>query len=100
MMDQGLFESGISWKPGHLYLTTKSLIFSQGSRVFFHGDLKNLVLVEIIKRKCILGKMVKQLKFMFKNRNVYIAIRNINEWNDAIAQVIEVDNETSENNSQ
>ena len=128
MKDQGLYEHGISWKPGHLYLvrerseriyeelpkatpkytklsnmelpreiptekpsvaefTDKRLIFAQGTRIIFQGNLKNLVLCEIVKRKCILGKRVKQLRFVFENRNVYIATRNVEEWVDIIGQV-------------
>lgn len=87
MKDQGLYEHGISWKPGHLYLTNKRIIFAQGTRIIFQGNLKNLVLCEIVKRKCILGKRVNQLRFVFENRNVYIATRDVDEWVDVIGQV-------------
>lgn len=86
--EQGLCEHGISWKPGHLYLTDKRIVFAQGARIFFQGALKNLVLCKVVKRKCILGKMVKQLVFVFENRSVYIATRNVEEWMSTIGQVI------------
>lgn len=87
MKEQGLFEHGISWKPGHLYLTNKRIIFAQGARIFFQAGIKNLVLCEIVKRKCILGKRVKQLRFVFESRNVCIATRSVDDWVSVIGEI-------------
>lgn len=87
MKEQGLYEHGIAWKPGHLYLTNKRIIFAQGTRIIFQGNLKNFVLCEIVKRKCILGKMVKQLRFVFESRRVYIATRSVDDWVSVIGEI-------------
>jgi hypothetical protein len=88
MKEQGLCEHGISWKPGHLYLTDKRVIFAQGARIFFQGALKNLAFCKVVKRKCILGKMVKQLMFVFGNKKIHIATRNTEEWMNIIGQTV------------
>jgi len=80
LRDQGLLERMVSWSPGHLHLTTRRLVFAQGEKVTFERYLENLENIEIIKRKCILSKIVPQLKIVSNGRANYIAIRKADNW--------------------
>ena len=92
LRDQGLLEHVVSWSPGHLHLTTRRLVFAQGENVIFERYLENLEIVDIIKRKCILSKMVKQLRIVSGGRVNYIAIRKVDNWLNEIYQTfIEMD---------
>lgn len=80
LRDQGLLEHVVSWRPGHLHLTTRRLIFAQGEKVTFERYLENLDNVDIVKRKCILSKIVPQLRIVSNGRANYIAIRKTDNW--------------------
>ncbi|MFH1306419.1 MAG: hypothetical protein ABIH83_02040 [Candidatus Micrarchaeota archaeon] len=86
LRDQGLFQQMVSWKPGYLHLTTRRLIFAQGEKVTFQRYLEDLEKVDIVKRKCILSKMVKQLQIVSGGRVNYIAIRKVDNWLSEIYQ--------------
>ncbi|GEM_PF-5067467 len=97
LRDQGLFEQMISWKAGHLHLTTRRLIFAQGEKVAFQRYLEDLENVEIIKRRCILSKIVPQLKIVSNGRVNYIAIRKAENWLREIYDIfIELDTHGNE----
>ena len=92
LRDQGLFEQMVCWKPGYLHLTTRRLIFAQGEKITFQRYLEDLEKVDIVKRKCILSKMVKQLQIVSNGKVNYIAIRKIENWLDEIYDIfIELD---------
>lgn len=80
LRDQGLLQHAVSWRPGHLHLTTRRLIFAQGDKIAFQCYLEDLGKVDIVKRKCILGKMVKQLQIVSNGRVNHIAIRKAENW--------------------
>lgn len=92
LRDQGLLQNMVSWKPGHLHLTTRRLIFVQGERIAFQRNLEDIDNVDLVERSCILSKMVKQLKIVSGGRVNYIAIRKVEHWFDEIYQTfIELD---------
>lgn len=92
LRDQGLLEHVVSWRPGYLHLTTRRLVFAQGEKVTFERYLENLDNVEIVKRKCILSKIVPQLKIVSNGRANYIAIRKTENWLRGIYDIfIELD---------
>lgn len=80
LRDQGLLEHVVSWRPGYLHLTTRRLIFAQGEKVTFQRYLEDLDKVDIVKRKCILSKIVPQLRIVSSGRAHYIAIRKADNW--------------------
>lgn len=80
LRDQGLLEQIVSWKPGYLHLTTRRLVFAQGEKVTFERYLENLDNIEIVKRKCILSKIVPQLRIVSDGKVNYIAIRKADNW--------------------
>mgnify|MGYP001559077008 CR=1 FL=1 len=84
LRDQGLLEQVVSWRPGYLHLTTRRLIFAQGENVTFERYLENLDTVDIVERKCILSKIVPQLRIASNGRVNYIAIRKADNWHAKI----------------
>lgn len=87
LRDQGLFQQIVSWKPGYFYLTTRRIIFAQGEKIVFQRYLEYLEGVDIVKRRCILSKMVKQLRISSNSRVNFIAIRRVENWLNEIYKV-------------
>ena len=76
-----------SWKLGNLHLTTERLLFVQVRKILFQINLKDIQKMEIVKRRWILGKKVKQLYIRWESsrvRNVYIAVKNPQIWEEII----------------
>ncbi|MDO9463985.1 MAG: Hsp20/alpha crystallin family protein [bacterium] len=74
-----------SWRLGNLYLTNKRLLFVQGRKILFEGLLSQIKTINIVKRRWILGKKVKQLSIVSEGRRApYIAIKDPEEWKKAI----------------
>ena len=76
-----------SWRLGNLYLTNKRLLFVQGRKILLEVLLSQIKTINIVKRKWILGKKVKQLNIVSEGRRVpYIAIKDPEEWKKAIEE--------------
>jgi len=76
-----------SWRLGNLYLTNRRLLFVQGRKILFGTPLNDIRDINIVKRKWILGKKVKQLHIVSQSRKIpYIAIKNPEEWKKAIVE--------------
>ena len=76
-----------SWRLGNLYLTNKRLLFVQARKIQFEVLLSQIKTIDIVKRRWILGKKVKQLNIISEGRRVpYIAIRDPDDWKKAIEE--------------
>jgi HSP20 family molecular chaperone IbpA len=76
-----------SWRLGNLYLTNKRLLFVQGRKILFKVLLSQIKTINIVKRRWILGKKVKQLNIVCEARRVpYIAIKDPEDWKKAIEE--------------
>jgi len=76
-----------SWRLGNLYLTNKRLLFVQARKILFEVLLSQIKTINIVKRRWILGKKVKQLNIVSKGRRVpYIAIKDPEDWKKAIEE--------------
>jgi|GEM_PF-408529 len=76
-----------SWRLGNLYLTNERLLFVQGRKILFGVLLNQIKTINIVKRKWILGKKVKQLNIVSQDRRVpYIAIKEPENWKRAIEE--------------
>ncbi len=76
-----------SWRLGNLYLTNKRLLFVQVRKILFGVLLSQIKTINIVKRRWILGKKVKQLSIVSKGRRTpYIAIKDPEEWKKAIEE--------------
>ncbi len=76
-----------SWRLGNLYLTNKRLLFVQVRKILFEVLLSQIKTINIVKRRWILGKKVKQLSIVCEGRRVpYIAIKDPEEWKKAIEE--------------
>jgi len=79
-----------SWRLGNLYLTNKRLLFVQARKILFEVLLSQIKTINIVKRRWILGKKVKQLNIVREGRRVpYIAIKDPEEWKKAIEERIQ-----------
>jgi len=79
-----------SWRLGNLYLTNKRLLFVQVRKILFEVLLGQIKTINIVKRRWILGKKVKQLNIVSAGRRVpYIAIKDPEEWKKAIEERIQ-----------
>jgi len=76
-----------SWRLGNLYLTNKRLLFVQARKILFEVCLSQIKAINIVKRRWILGKKVKQLNIVSEGRRVpYIAIKEPEEWKKTIEE--------------
>ena len=76
-----------SWRLGNLYLTNERLLFVQGRKILFGVLLNQIKTINIVKRKWILGKKVKQLNIVSQDKKVpYIAVKNPEEWKKVIEE--------------
>jgi len=76
-----------SWRLGNLYLTNKRLLFVQGRKILFNVLLSQIKTINIVKRRWILGKKIKQLNIVSEGRRVpYIAIKDPEDWKKAIEE--------------
>jgi len=96
-----------SWRLGNLYLTNKRLLFVQARKILFEVLLSQIKTINIVKRRWILGKKVKQLNIVSEGRRLpYIAIKDPEEWKKAIeertqgAQSTPSDSQPTAHNSQ
>lgn len=79
-----------SWRLGNLYLTNKRLLFVQGRKISFQILLNQIKTINIVKRRWILGKKVKQLNITSQARRVpYIAVKDPDGWKKAIEDRIQ-----------
>ncbi len=76
-----------SWRLGNLYLTNTRLLFVQGRKILFNVLSSQIKAINIVKRGWILGKKVKQLNIVSKDRKVpFIAIKDPESWKKAIEE--------------
>ena len=76
-----------SWRLGNLYLTNTRLLFVQGRNILFKVLPDQIKAVNIVNRGWILGKKVKQLNIVSKDRKVpFIAIKDPENWKKAIEE--------------
>jgi len=76
-----------SWRLGNLYLTNARLLFVQGKKILFKVLPSQIKAINIVKRGWILGKMVKQLHIVSKDRRVpFIAIKDPENWKKTIEE--------------
>ena len=92
-----------TWKPGHLYLTNKRLIFSQpGGRIVFQISLEKIREVTLVKERFILGLKRKFLHILYKGattKKMFRALFAINkpeQWEKAIMETKTIVNEEGE----
>jgi len=91
LFNSGLFKnnSRSGWKPGHLYLTTRRLLFFQPPRVCFQTLLENITNLTIEKRAVILrNKNVLVVTYREvepgKTLQAQIAVNNVQNWKKRI----------------
>lgn len=76
-----------TWRLGNFYLTNKRLLFLQVRKIIFAICLRDIKEIDIVKRRWILGKQVKQLSILREsggNRRVHIAIKDPEKWKEEI----------------
>lgn len=81
---QGTMQSQLTWKPGHLFLTNRRLVFINTAKPILDSSLDKIIEICIIQRKWLMGIKVKQLCIEFscgsERGHVYIALAKPNEW--------------------
>lgn len=78
-----------TWRLGNFYLTNKRLLFLQVRKIIFAICLRDIKEIDIVKRRWILGKQVKQLSILREsggNRRVHIAIKDPEKWKEEIEE--------------
>jgi hypothetical protein len=85
---QGTIQAGSTWKPGHLLLTDRRLIFVQVGEKIFEGSLDKITGLGITRRNWMLGVKVRQLWMEFDcgsgRMHAYVALAKPGVWVDAI----------------
>lgn len=80
------------WRLGNLYLTRERLLFIQANKVIFMILLSEILRLDLIKRRWILGKRVMQLHIRWnhnvKIRHVFLAIKDPDVWKGQIETLI------------
>ncbi len=87
---QGTFQSYISWKLGHLFLTNRRLLFIHITEQALEISLDDIIDMSIMKRPWLMGVRVKQLCIHFNHgkgqERAYIALVENEKWIDLIKE--------------
>ncbi len=91
---QGTMQTRAAWKPGHLLLTDRRLVFIQVGERIFEGDLDKITGLGIVQRNWLLGVKVKQLWMEFDcgdgRRRAYVALTKPGAWVAAIKDAMAI----------
>jgi len=87
---QGTLQFRSTWQLGHLFLTSRRLIFIQATKTILEYRLDKIIGMNIMKRSWLMGVKVKQLYIEFNcgggREYAYIALAKPGEWVIAIKE--------------
>ena len=80
---QGTMQVGLAWQLGHLFLTSRRLVFIHATKTTMECSLDKITEMWMVRRSWMLGVKMKQLCIELKNGSecghIYIALAKLDE---------------------